>query len=109
MEFKDTALREINWSEIDAVTRAGESGSSEWKEVLFNGIRAAVAEISPNYRSAEWCSKGHILYCISGELTIEFRDGREIKMLPGRSLIHGEGEPHIAVSGNRGAKIFVVD
>ena len=109
MDFKNIALREINWDEVETVTRAGERGSSEWKEVLFNGMRTAVAEISPNYRSADCCSKGHILYCIQGELTIEFNDGRKVKLLPGRSLIHGEGEPHIAITGNPGAKIFVVD
>lgn len=80
-----------------------------WKEVIFPNFRAAVAEISPNYRSAELCHKGHILYCIEGELTIIFSDGREVNLVPGKSLVHGEGDPHIAVTGSSSAKIFVVD
>ncbi len=109
MDFNNTELRHINWNEVEPITRTGESGTAVWKEKMFSGFRVAVAEISPGYRSAEPCSKGHVLYCIEGELTILFNDGREIKLAAGESLVHGEGEPHIAVTGDIPAKIFVVD
>lgn len=109
MDFTNTELKHIDWSKIEPVIRQGESGTATWKEIIFPGFRAALAEISPGYKSAEPCSKGHILYCIEGELTVKFEDGREFKLKQGESLIHGAGESHISLTGALSATVFVVD
>src|SRR6185312_3360644 len=42
-----------------------------------------------------WCDKGHILYCVAGQLTTELKDGRIFVLKPGMSYQVADGaEPH---------------
>jgi hypothetical protein len=66
-------------------------------------------EYSPGYRADHWCSKGHILFCLEGELTTELQDGRVFVLKPGMSYqVADQAEPHRSYTAG-GAKLFVVD
>ena len=66
-------------------------------------------EYSPGYLADHWCEKGHILFCLEGELQTELEDGRTFVLTPGMSYqVADNGEPHRA-STAAGAKLFVVD
>jgi hypothetical protein len=68
-----------------------------------------MVDYSPGYVSDHWCSKGHILFCLSGELVTELADGRRFELKPGMSYQVGDNaEPHRSSTAT-GATLFIVD
>ena len=98
-----------DWSEIEPTLHAGESGVARWRTRQFGSIRVRLVEYTPGYVADHWCSKGHILFCLEGELRTELRDGRQFVLRPGMSYQVADGaEPHRSSTAG-GAKLFVVD
>ena len=68
-----------------------------------------MVEYSPGYCADHWCSKGHFLLCLAGELETELADGRRFTLTPGVSYQVADGaEPHRS-STRSGATLYVVD
>jgi hypothetical protein len=68
-----------------------------------------MVEYSPGYLADHWCSKGHILLVVEGELDTELADGRRFTLKPGMSYQVADGaEPHRSRT-QCGAKLFIVD
>jgi hypothetical protein len=68
-----------------------------------------MVEYSPGYLADHWCSKGHILLWLEGELRAELKDGRVFNLKPGMSYqVADDVEAHRS-STSAGAKLFVVD
>jgi len=109
MEIKNINSQIINWDNADTIEAKGETGVNKSKEHISGEIRIRLSEYSANYKSAEWCGKGHIIHCIEGEMTIRLKSGNNIKLIEGDSLVLAENDPHIALTGNIPAKIFIVD
>lgn len=109
MDFKNINSQFVDWDTIEGVINNGQTGTSLWKEVYMEKNRIGLAEYSAEYKSAEWCEKGHILYCIEGKLIIRLKSGEEYTLCSGNSLTLGEKDHHIAITGVSPAKIFVVD
>jgi len=98
-----------DWSGVAATTHPGESGTALWRTREFGGIRVRIVEYSPGYVADHWCSKGHILFVLEGELETELADGRSVFLKAGMSYqVADEAEPHRSRTRN-GAKLFVVD
>jgi len=98
-----------DWSKIEPTQHPGERGVAYWRTQQFGAIRVRMVEYSPDYLADHWCSKGHILFCVEGELHTELRDGRRFVLRPGMSYQVADGaEPHRS-STVEGARLFVVD
>ena len=109
MKMEDIAFGTTDWSLVAPTTHAGESGSALWRTREFGGIRVRIVEYSPGYVADHWCSKGHILLVLEGELETELADGRRVVLKPGMSYqVADHAEPHRSRTRN-GAKLFVVD
>ena len=109
MEMTGIPFGTTDWSEIEPTKHAGESGVAYWRTRQFGPIRVRLVEYSPGYVADHWCTKGHILFCLEGELRTELRDGRQFVLQPGMSYQVADGaEPHRS-STTAGAKLFVVD
>ena len=68
-----------------------------------------MVEYSPGYSADHWCSKGHILLCLAGDLETELADGRTFRLTPGMSYqVADDAEPHRSRSQS-GATLFIVD
>lgn len=68
-----------------------------------------MVEYTPGYCADHWCTKGHILLCLSGELHTELEDGRRLVLRPGMSYQVADGaEAHRSFTAT-GAKLFIVD
>ncbi len=68
-----------------------------------------MVEYSENYLADHWCSKGHILLCLEGELHTELDDGRTFTLTAGMSYqVADQAEAH-RLSTSKGAKLFIVD
>jgi hypothetical protein len=68
-----------------------------------------MVEYSPGYLADHWCSKGHILLCIEGELHTELEDGRTFILTQGMSYQVADGAEAHRSSTMIGARLFIVD
>jgi hypothetical protein len=98
-----------DWNSIPTTEYAGESGVALWRTLSFGEIRVRMVEYSPAYLADHWCSKGHVLLCLEGELETELADGRSFTLRPGMSYQVGDGDPPHRSASKMGAKLFVVD
>jgi hypothetical protein len=97
------------WHQIEPTDHAGETGVAHWRTRQFGTVRVRLVEYSPGYRADHWCQKGHILFCVAGELETELKDGRVFRLTPGMSYQVADGaEPHRSRT-TTGATLFIVD
>lgn len=109
MEMKNIPFGTTDWAEIVPTEHAGETGTAIWRTQQFDSIRVRMVEYSPGYLANHWCTKGHILFCIEGELHTELADGRKFILTPGTSYqVADDAEPHRSHT-KVGAKLFIVD
>lgn len=109
MRMDAIAFGTTDWAAVEPTRHAGLSGHAIWRTREFGGIRVRMVEYSAGYVADHWCSKGHILLCIEGELTTELEDGRTFVLKPGVSYQVADGaEPHRSFT-HRGARLFIVD
>lgn len=102
-----------DWAKVAPTRHAGEEGEALWRtrEVgpAENPIRVRMVEYSPGYVSDHWCSKGHVLLVLEGELETTLADGRVFLLTPGMSYQVADGaEPHRSRT-TTGARLFIVD
>lgn len=98
-----------DWQTVKPGEHAGEMGTATWRCRQFGDVRVRIVEYSPGYLADHWCSKGHILFCLEGELHTELEDGRRFIITPGMSYqVADNAEAHRS-STAMGAKLFVVD
>ena len=94
---------------MEPTEHKGETGAAYWRTQQFGDIRVRILEYTPGYLADHWCVKGHILFCLEGELHTELEDGRTFVLTSGMSYqVADNAEPHRS-STAVGAKLFVVD
>ena len=76
MDINDLPFGTTDWATIEPTLHPGETGSAYWRTRQFGPIRVRMVEYTPGYLADHWCSKGHILLCLEGELHTELPDGR---------------------------------
>jgi hypothetical protein len=98
-----------DWSRVAATVHPGENGEAAWRTREFGEVRLRMVDYSPGYVADHWCSKGHFLLCLEGELDTELADGRRFTLLPGMTYQVADGaEPHRS-STRTGARLYIVD
>jgi hypothetical protein len=109
MDMKNIPFDTTIWSQIVPTEHKGESGVGYWRTQQFDNIRVRMVEYSPGYLADHWCTKGHILLCLEGELQTELADGRKFILTPGISYqVADHAEPHRSYTST-GVKLFIVD
>jgi len=109
LRLSDIPFGTTDWSAVGPTEHPGDSGKALWRTRQFGDIRVRLVEYTPGYLADHWCSKGHILLCLEGELTTELADGRIFTLTPGVSYQVADGaEPHRSHT-RVGAKLFIVD
>lgn len=99
----------MRWDDIPKEEHQGDTGTAYWQVQKVNDIRVRLVEYSPGYFANHWCSKGHILFCMEGEMSTELKDGRIMKLSKGMCYFVGDNnEPHRS-STKTGCKLFIVD
>lgn len=98
-----------DWSTVERTEHAGETGIAYWQTLHANTIRIRKVEYSPGYKADHWCSKGHIILCLEGEMDSELQDGRILKLTAGMTYFVGDNcEAHHSTT-QTGCKLFIVD
>lgn len=109
MQMTDIPFGTTDWARVAPTEHPGESGTATWRTQVFGAIRVRRVDYSPGYRADHWCAKGHILFCLEGELQTELQDGRTFTLRPGMSYqVADNAEAHRS-STAIGARLFIVD
>ncbi|BAP38713.1 DHCW motif cupin fold protein [Acinetobacter guillouiae] len=109
MQINNIPFGITNWAEVPTTRHEGEQGFALWRTQQFDNIRVRMVEYSVDYLADHWCLKGHILFCLEGELHTELDDGRTFTLKAGMSYqVADQAEAHRS-STAFGAKLFIVD
>jgi mannose-6-phosphate isomerase class I len=109
MNMTDIPMGTTDWSKVERTEHEGESGLAYWQTQNFGDVRVRIVEYTPGYSADHWCQKGHIVFCLEGELHTELKDGRAFTLKPGMSYqVADNAEPHRS-STVSGVKLFIVD
>jgi quercetin dioxygenase-like cupin family protein len=109
MKITDLPFTSIDWNTITSTEHTGINGSAYWRTFEMGNIRVRMVEYTPGYLADHWCSKGHVLLVLEGELTTELQDGRKFKLTSGMSYqVADDINPHRSFT-EKGAKLFIVD
>jgi len=109
MKIDNIPFDTTDWSGVPQTEHSAEAGQAFWRTKNFGSIRARMVEYTPGYVSDHWCTKGHVLLCLEGEMETELEDGRKFILKPGMSYqVADNAEPHRSRSP-LGAKLFIVD
>jgi hypothetical protein len=109
MQIDGIPFGTTDWDQVPSERFAGEAGTAIWRTRKFGEIRVRMVEYSPGYVADHWCSKGHILLCLDGEMHTDLADGRSFTLTAGMSYqVADNAEAHRS-STRIGARLFVVD
>lgn len=113
MKMNAFAFGTTNWAEVEKTEHRGETGVAVWRTRFFgeegNQIRVRMVDYSPGYLADHWCRKGHVLFCMEGELETTLDDGRKFVLTAGMSYQVGDdAEAHQSYT-KTGARLFIVD
>jgi len=109
MKMASFPMMTTDWNSIAATEHPGVTGKALWRTLNFGEIRVRMVEYSAGYLADHWCSKGHILLWLEGELETELKDGKSFVLRPGMSYEVGDGDPPHRSATKLGARLFVVD
>lgn len=99
----------IDWNSIEKVEYKGAAGFALWQTIQFDGLRVRLVEYSKGYCSNHWCQKGHIVYCLEGELISELSTGEKNKLTKGVSYVVSDELSSHRSSSETGTKLLIID
>jgi len=109
LRIVDLPFGTTDWEALPSTEHPGARGLARWRTRQFGELRVRLVDYSPGYIADHWCSKGHILFCVAGDLRTELADGRVFELGPGMSYqVADDAEPHRS-STVHGARLFIVD
>ncbi len=98
-----------DWTQVERSEHKGEIGIAYWQTRNFGDIRVRMVEYTAGYLADHWCSKGHVLLCLEGQLHTRLKDGQEFTLTPGMNYqVADNAEAHRS-STETGARLFIVD
>ncbi len=110
MKIENVPFSAVDWSQSVPAEYKGRTGTSLWRTTEIGNVRLRLVEYSAGFGSDHWCSRGHILHVLEGELQIELKDGRKLALSAGTSICVSDDaqNPHY-VSAEIPTKVFIVD
>jgi len=109
MRIDNVPFMTTDWSVVPVTEHPGTSGMATWRTVEAGNVRVRVVEYSPGYLADHWCSRGHVLLVLDGELLTELQDGRSVTLTRGMSYQVADADTPHRSRTSTGAKLFVVD
>jgi quercetin dioxygenase-like cupin family protein len=109
MNMASFPFQTMRWDDIPKEEHTGDAGIAYWQVQKVNDIRVRLVEYSPGYIANHWCHKGHILFCMEGEMNTELEDGRIMKLSAGMCYFVGDNDEAHRSSTATGCKLFIVD
>ena len=99
----------IDWRQVPKTEHAGETGVAYWRTIEFEGLRIRYVEYSAGYVADHWCEKGHVVYCLQGEVTNELKDGTQNVLTEGMSYVVSDDlSSHRSIT-EKGVHLLIID
>jgi hypothetical protein len=109
VKIQDVPFTHVDWSTVPATEHAGDVGVARWRTLEAGNLRVRMVEYSPGYVANHWCSRGHVLLVLHGEMETELQDGRRVVLKAGTSYqVADDAMPHRSRTAT-GARLFIVD
>lgn len=109
MKFSSFPFSITDFETIAPEIKQGITGHAEWKVLNRDDVRIRLVTYSPNYFADHWCEKGHIIFCVEGEMETELNNGSKHILSKGMIYTVGDhSDAHRSVSAN-GCVLFIVD
>ena len=111
MNSNNIPFQITDWNKIPVTEHKGDTGVAYWQTLQFGNLRIRMVEYSKNYKADHWCEKGHIIYCIEGEMTTELssNSGQEFKMTKGMTYQVSDDLSSHRTYSKDGVKLFIID
>jgi quercetin dioxygenase-like cupin family protein len=107
--MKKISFETIDWNKIPKSEKPGETGHSYSRTIEYPGLRIRIVEYSAGYLADHWCQKGHVVYCLEGELLNEQENGEQFILKQGMSYVVSDNlSSHRSRSENK-VKLLIVD
>lgn len=102
-------FQSIDWTNVEKTEHKGETGTSFWQTLQFDGLRIRIVEYSENYMADHWCQKGHIVHCLEGEFTSELQTGESVLLKKGMTyVVSDELSSHRSLTQQH-VKLLIID
>jgi hypothetical protein len=85
--MKKISFQIIDWNGLPKTINQGHTGKSISQTIEYPGLRIRIVEYTAGYLADHWCQKGHIVYCIEGEVINEQENGDQFILKQGMSYI----------------------
>lgn len=109
MDLPSFPFQTINWNDIAEEKHSGSTGHAIWQVFQLGKTRIRKLQYSPGYLADHWCSKGHIIHCVTGEMVTELEDGRSFYLNSGMTYVVGDHSDAHRSRTESGCVLFVVD
>jgi quercetin dioxygenase-like cupin family protein len=110
MKIPSTPFTVVQLARLERTLAPGETGRSFSRAAETPDVRLRLVVYEAGYLADHWCDRGHILYVIDGELTVELQDGRAVALQTGDSFVVSDrGDSAHRVRSERGASVFIAD
>ncbi len=109
MKIENVPFGVTDWSAVPETEHPGATGVAFWRTLHAGNVRVRLVTYSPGYLADHWCSRGHILFVLEGELVTEIEGGASYTLTAGMSYqVSDDVAPHRS-STRSGARLFIVD
>jgi hypothetical protein len=109
MSAGEIPFHTTNWETVPVTEHKGIIGTAYWKTLQFGDLRMRVVEYTRNYVADHWCEKGHLIYCLEGDMITELADGSKHVLKKGMSYQVSDGLSSHKTSSENGVKLLIVD
>ena len=109
MKIENLPLSITDWNRLSSVGVRGETGKAVSRELDEGNVRVRLVEYSAHYKADHWCSKGHIVLVMEGDLSVELDDGRMYDLKGDMSIQIGDYVAAHRVYSKNGARVVIFD
>lgn len=109
MKIPALPFHTTQWDTVEQTVHAGETGQAIWQTIMLGDIRIRKVEYSAGYAADHWCSKGHVILCLEGEMQTTLQDGRVFTLSAGMTYQVGDNAEAHRSATRDGCKLFIVD
>jgi hypothetical protein len=98
-----------DWSTIPSTIHKGDRSEAHWRTLQFCGLRIRMVDYLSGYKADHWCSKGHIIYCIEGEMVTTLSDNSKFILKQGMTYQVSDNMSIHKSETLCGAKLLIID
>jgi hypothetical protein len=107
--MKKILFQTIDWTSVSKTQSRGETGTSYAQTIEYPGLRIRIVEYSAGYLADHWCQKGHIVYCLEGEVINEQENGEIFILREGMSYVVTDDMSSHRSGTEKKVKLLIID